>query len=166
MAKATTEAVNEPVNEWDPKTGEMVPIVPSDEALSFFEDDEGGKLYSFVIVLDGQKVRARELDKSELTEYNRLEGEVATAIQAVGSQNEAEAIKALESVPLLQAAAHDYVIERAVSGWELKRPDKSAVPCTPQTKKKLRPSKKAELVDRIVQRSQVGRELSSFLGAS
>lgn len=151
--------------EWTPGNG-VVAVVPESESLSFFDDDEGDNLYSFTVILDGQKIRARELTKRELTEYNRLEMNVAEAIQAVASKDQAEAERAVESVPALQAAAHDYVVDKAVSGWELKRPNGTAVPCTAEAKKKLRASKKAELVDRIVQRSQIGRELQSFLTAS
>ncbi|RYG69580.1 hypothetical protein EON80_09530 [bacterium] len=161
-------ATKKPVvtNEFDPTTGELVPVATESESISFFDDDEGDGLYSFTITLEGKPVRARELSKAELNEYNRREMLVADAIQSVATLEGEEGVKALESLPILQAEAHDYALEHAISGWGLTRPDGGLVPCTPEAKKKLRPTKKAELVTRIVQRSQLGRGLGDFLGES
>ncbi|RYG72445.1 hypothetical protein EON80_04155 [bacterium] len=162
MATKTPEVTGE----FDLATGTVVPVIAESENISFFDDDEGEGLYSFTITLEGKPVRARELSKTELNEYNRREMLVADAIQSVATLEGEEGVKALESLPVLQAQAHDYALEHAISGWGLTRPDGELVPCTSETKQKLRPTKKAELVTRIVQRSQLGRGLGDFLGES
>lgn len=133
-------------------------------AMSFFDDDEGENLYSGVVLLDGESIRVRELTAAEVTAYskgNQRVGELLMALGAVTDSEEAER-KAAE-IQALQLEIFDAVIERGVSGWDLKRPDGSPVPCTPETKQKLRLSKKSDLTNKIVQRSTLGRDLSSFL---
>jgi hypothetical protein len=154
---------------WSPDGGviEKKTSLADGEAFSFFDDDEGESLYSGVVLLDGFKVRVRELTAAEMAQYTQSErqlsellGELASTTDGAIAENIAEQMKSA------QRAIWDTTIGLAVSGWELQRPDGTAVPCTPESKARLRASKKSELCDKIVQRSSMGRDLSGFLATS
>lgn len=159
--------------EWTPELGiievqdETQPQSPKGETFSLFEDDEGDSLYSGTVLLDGQKVRVRELSAAEMTIYSKGERELAQLMQSMDKiKAETEAEVRADEIKECQRALWNQVLRWAVSGWELKRPDGSPVECTPENKAKLRASKKAELCDKIIQRSSMGRDLTNFLAES
>jgi hypothetical protein len=134
---------------------------------SFFEDDEGENLESGAILIDGQKVTVRELSATEMAAYSQGEKEIAEMLRALAQvKNDEEAEAQSEAIRTRQIALYDAAIEAGVSSWELTRPDKTPVPCTPEFKKKLRLSKKVELSEKIVRRSATGRAFDSFLGSA
>ena len=134
---------------------------------SFFDDDEGENLESGAVLLDGQKVKVRELSASEMAAYKTRSKKLAEAMKKLrAAKTEEEVERQSEAVKMHQIAIYDEIIGAVVSSWELKRPDGTPVPCTPDTKKKLRLSKRAELTDMIVQRSSLGWNDSAFLETS
>ena len=134
---------------------------------SFFEDDEGKNLESGILLLDGQKVMVRELSASEMAAYSKGEKEITEMLRALAQVKDGEEAEAqAKAIKARQIALYDAAIEAGVSSWELTRPDKTPVPCTSESKKKLRISKKVELSEKIVRRSETGRALDSFLGSA
>ena len=136
------------------------------ESMSFFDDDEGESLYSGFVLLDGVKIRVRELDAAEMAEHRAQEKVVAELLRDIAASDERDLDVRADEIVGKQNDLWDGIIALAVSGWELKRPDGTPVECTPETKKKLRRTKKAILVDKIIQRSALGRDMSGFLDES
>lgn len=147
---------------------------PSDLQVGFFEDDaptEGGKrIYSTFVLLGGYKVYINELSRADFKEWrqreNALQGEYKAVNKLIGLPNIAEHAEEIEkrsdNVLSTQIALQDWVIEQAVVDWDVPSAAGGKKPYTPESRLALRPSHRAELAEKITQKSMLGKVQKDF----
>lgn len=157
----------------DEKTGVPVAVPVGEDApnavcpkRSFRGGSKTG--YTSHILIGGHKVYIREMTREEFRAVSIKRDAIDDALQEVQTLSTQEGIDRKQVKAAMDAAADRHaefysdVIHEHVKGWELPDDDGTPLPFTAQIVDEMPLSDKVEIVGFILQKSQLGKDESTF----